>query len=137
MSGGLNLPNWVLICTFSRRLAEVASNVWGGSYYCLHVRFWSNGRNERRDDHAEQTPKSVFYAASRQGNRVKKSCGDETCEKFVVPCGNFSFKAQAVFAGGLSDQVEGHVFYGGEVGRGVIGSDAAFVIAKDHVHYPM
>src|SRR6266550_4437311 len=74
---------------------------------------------------------------NKQGNRVKKSCGDETCEKFVVPCGNFSFKAQAVFAGGLSDQVEGHVFYGGEVGRGVIGSDAAFVIAKDHVHYPM
>ena len=73
----------------------------------------------------------------RQGNRVKKSCGDETCEKFVVPCGNFSLKAQAVFARGLSDQVEGHVFYGGEVGRGVIGSDAAFVIAKDHVHYPM
>jgi regulator of protease activity HflC (stomatin/prohibitin superfamily) len=31
---------------------------------------------------------------------VKKSCGDETYEKFVVPCGNFSLKAQAVFAGG-------------------------------------
>ena len=68
-----NLPNWVLIRTFSRRLAEVASNVWGGSYYGLHVRFGSNGRNERRDDHAEQTPNPVFYAASRRGESPRCS----------------------------------------------------------------
>src|SRR5437870_4022815 len=52
-----------------------------------------------------QRGKSESSAVLTQGNRVKKSCGDETCEKFVVPCGNFSFKAQAVFAWGLSDQV--------------------------------
>ena len=47
--------------------------------------------------------------ASEQGNRVKKSCGDETCEKLVVPCGNFAFEAHAVLAGRLSDQVESDV----------------------------
>ena len=31
----------------------------------------------------------------------------------------------------------GHVLYGGEVGRGVSGTDPAFVVAEDHVHHPM
>jgi hypothetical protein len=29
------------------------------------------------------------------------------------------------------------MFDGGEVGGGVVGSDAAFVIAEDHVHDPV
>ena len=31
----------------------------------------------------------------------------------------------------------GHVLEGGEVGGGVIGADAAFVVAEDHVHHPV
>ena len=72
-----------------------------------------------------------------QGNRVNKSCCDKACEEVVVPSGDFSFEAQAVLSGGPSDQVVGHVFYGGEVGGSVIGADAAFVVAEDHVHDPV
>src|SRR3984893_9130955 len=38
-----------------------------------------------------------------QGNRVKTSCGNKTCEEFVVPGGNFAFKAEAVLAGSFAD----------------------------------
>ena len=31
----------------------------------------------------------------------------------------------------------GHMLDGGEVGRGMIGSDPALVIAEDHIHDPM
>ena len=31
---------------------------------------------------------------SRQGNRVKKSCGDETCEELVVPSGDLALEAE-------------------------------------------
>lgn len=31
----------------------------------------------------------------------------------------------------------GHVFEGGEIGGSMIGADAAFVVAEDHVHYPV
>ena len=31
----------------------------------------------------------------------------------------------------------GHVLEGGEVGGRVIGSDAAFIVAEDHIHHPM
>jgi len=31
----------------------------------------------------------------------------------------------------------GHVFYGGEIGRGVIGPNPAFVVTEDHVHDPV
>ena len=72
-----------------------------------------------------------------QGNRVKKSCGDKACEEIVVPGGDFAPKAQGVFARSFSDQVVSHVFDGGEVGGGVFGADAAFVIAEDHVHDPV
>jgi hypothetical protein len=60
-----------------------------------------------------------------------------TCEEFVVPHSDFSSEAQSVIAGTLSGQVESHAFYGDEVGRGVIGSDAIFVVTKDHIHHPM
>ena len=40
---------------------------------------------------------------SNQGNRVKKSCGNETCEKVVVPGGDFAFGAEAWLAGSFSN----------------------------------
>ena len=30
----------------------------------------------------------------KQGNRVKKSCGDETCEELVVPSGDLALEAE-------------------------------------------
>src|SRR5450759_4423429 len=68
-----------------------------------------------------------------QGNRVNASCGDEACEEVVVPCGDFAPQADGVFAGSFSDQVEGHVLQSGEVGGSMIGTDAAFIIAENHV----
>ena len=58
-----------------------------------------------------------------QGNRVNASCGDAACEEVVVR----RVSRRESFAGGLADQVIGDVFDGGEVGWGVIGSDAALV----------
>src|SRR5208282_2862847 len=72
-----------------------------------------------------------------QVNRVKRSRGDEAREKVVIPCGDLAPAAQGVLAGNLSEQVMGYVFNGGEIGRGVIGPDAALVIAEDHVHDPV
>jgi hypothetical protein len=40
-------------------------------------------------------------------------------------------------APGSPDQVEGHVFDGGEVGWCVIGADAALVVAESHIHDPV
>ena len=37
----------------------------------------------------------------------------------------------------LSNEVEGDVLCDGEIGWGVIGSDAGFVVAENHVHDPM
>src|ERR1019366_4457242 len=75
--------------------------------------------------------------ACGQGNRVNFSCSDEACEKVVIPGCDLAPETQRVLAGNLSEQVMGHVFDGGEIGRGVIGSDAALVVAEDHVHDPM
>src|SRR5215831_3566521 len=69
---GANLPNWVLIGTFSGRLAEVALNV-GGGVQCLHVRLGDNRVDERRDDQAQQAPHAVFYAAARRGESPRCS----------------------------------------------------------------
>jgi hypothetical protein len=74
---------------------------------------------------------------TRQGNRVKESCGDEACEELVVPCGHFAFAAEAVFAGSFSDEVEDDVRDGGEIAVCVIGPDTALVVAEDHAHYPV
>jgi hypothetical protein len=68
---------------------------------------------------------------------VKDSCGEEACGEVVVPSCGFAFEAERVFAGGFSDQVVGHVLEGGEVGGRLIGADAAFVVAEDHVHHPV
>ncbi|MBI1209743.1 MAG: transposase, partial [Azospirillum sp.] len=73
----------------------------------------------------------------RQGNRVKKSSGDEACQEFVIPGSDFSSEAQGVLSGGLSDQVVGHVLESGDVGRCVVGTDAAIVVAEGHVHDPV
>jgi hypothetical protein len=83
------------------------------------------------------SPRSASFGSFGQGNRVKKSCGNETCEEVVVPGGDFAFGAEAWLAGSFADQIVGHVFEGGEVGGGVLGADAAFVVAEDHVHHPM
>jgi hypothetical protein len=40
-----------------------------------------------------------------QGNRVKNSCGDEACEEFVIPGGDFAAEADGILARGSSDQV--------------------------------
>jgi hypothetical protein len=37
----------------------------------------------------------------------------------------------------MSEQVLGHVFDGGEIGRSVIGPNPTFIIAEDHVHNPV
>ena len=68
---------------------------------------------------------------------MKELCGDEACEEVVVPGGGFALEAEGVLAGGFTDQVVGHVLEGGEVGGSVLGSDAAFVVAEDHVHDPV
>lgn len=49
---GANLPDWVLIDTFSRWLAEMTLNALRGGAQCLHVRLGSNRVNERLNDHA-------------------------------------------------------------------------------------
>ena len=49
----------------------------------------------------------------------------------------FAFDPQAVLAGGAPEQIARHVLDGGEVGRVVLLSDAAFVITEDHVHHPV
>src|ERR1035437_3382307 len=76
-------------------------------------------------------------ANGSQGNRVKNSSCDETCEEVVVPSGDFAFESEAIFAGGFSDQIEGHVSQRGEIGGGVVASDTAFVVAEYHVHHPV
>jgi hypothetical protein len=70
---GANLPNWILICTFSRRLAKMALNVLRGCSQCAHVRLGSDRIDERLDDHTQQTPNAVFYAASRRGESPRCS----------------------------------------------------------------
>src|SRR5271166_1720712 len=72
-----------------------------------------------------------------QGNRVNILRGDQACEKVVIPRGNLSPAAQGVLTGSLPEQVVSHVFKGGEISRGVIGPDAALVIAEDHIHDPV
>src|SRR4051812_34483905 len=72
-----------------------------------------------------------------QGDRANRLCCDEVGEVVVVPCGNLSPEAYGVLAGRSARQVQRHVFDGGEVGGGVVGSDAAFIVAEDHIHDPV
>src|SRR5258707_15476475 len=86
---------------------------------------------------ARRCVKAIPDASSLQGNRVKNSCCDEACEEVVIPSGDFAAEADGILAWGSSDQVEGHMLDGGEVGGWVIGADAAFVVAEIHVHDPV
>src|SRR3954464_4256610 len=74
---------------------------------------------------------------SAQGNRANRLCCDEAGEVVVVPCGNLSPEAEGVLAVGCARQVQRHMLDGGEVGWGVVGSDAAFIVAEDHIHDPV
>ncbi len=66
-----------------------------------------------------------------QGNRVNQLCGNEAGEEFVIPGGDLAPAAQRGLGGRLPEQVMGDVFNGGEIGRSMVGSDTALVIAKD------
>jgi hypothetical protein len=70
---GANLPVWVLVGTFSRRLAEMTSNVSPCGVQCLQVGLGGDGMDESLDDHAQQPPKAVLYAASRRGESPRCS----------------------------------------------------------------
>jgi hypothetical protein len=72
-----------------------------------------------------------------QGNRVKKSCRDQTCEEVIVPCCHLASQTQTISARSFSDQIMRNVLEGGEVGGSVISADAAFVVTKNHIHHPM
>src|SRR6266852_5782466 len=78
-----------------------------------------------------------LWSRTWQGNRVKDSCCDEACEEIVIPRGDFAAEADGILSRGSSNQVECHVLDGSEVGWGVIGADAAFVVAEIHVHDPV
>jgi hypothetical protein len=58
-------------------------------------------------------------------------------QEIVVPSGDFAAESDGTFARGSSDEVEGHVFDGGEVGGCVIGTDPAFVVAENHIQDPV
>ena len=58
-------------------------------------------------------------------------------EVVVVPSGGFALESQGSLSWRQSDQVVCHVFDGAEVGRSVIGSQAALVVAEYHVHDPV
>jgi hypothetical protein len=68
-----NLPVWVLVGTFSRRLAQMALNVSLGGVQCLEVGLGGDGIDESLDDQAQQAPKAVLYAASRRGESPRWS----------------------------------------------------------------
>lgn len=102
----------------------------------LKVRLACSGGMSRRQA-AKHFNISRDSVAKMQGNRVKQSSGDDAFKEIVVPSGDFSSEAQRVLSGGHSDEVVGHVLERGEIGRGMICSNPAFVVAKDHVHNPV
>ena len=68
---------------------------------------------------------------------MKKSCADEACENYIVPGGDLAPQTHGIFGRSSAHEVVGHVFDGGEIGGGVVGPHAAFVVAEDHVQHPM
>jgi hypothetical protein len=70
---GANLPDGVLVGTFSWRLAEMTLDIMRGSKQRVHVRLGSDGLDERLDNEAQQPPNTVFYAASRRGESPRCS----------------------------------------------------------------
>jgi len=65
------------------------------------------------------------------------SCGDEFGEIVIVPGRGFQAQAEGIGSGGLASDVGGHVFEGDEVFWGMVGSNAALVVAEGHVHDPV
>src|SRR5258708_38695840 len=65
-----------------------------------------------------------------------KSYGDEAGEIFVVPACGFAAEADGILARGLSGEIISDMAAGCEIGWRAVGSDAAFVLAKDHGHDP-
>jgi hypothetical protein len=70
---GANLPIWILICTFSWRLAKMALDVCRRGMQGLNVGLGDDGIDERFDNHAQQAPSAVFYAAARWGESPRCS----------------------------------------------------------------
>jgi hypothetical protein len=68
-----NLPIWILICTFSWRLAKMALDVCRRGMQGLNVGLGDDGIDERFDNHAQQAPSAVFYAAARWGESPRCS----------------------------------------------------------------
>ena len=69
----LTLPIWILICTFSWWLAKMTLDVFRGGVQGLHVGLGGNGIEESFDNHAQQSPSAVFYAAARWGESPRCS----------------------------------------------------------------
>jgi hypothetical protein len=55
----------------------------------------------------------------------------------IVPPCSFVPEADGILAYGLSGEIVGDVPAGCEIGWGIVGSDVALVVAKDHVHNPV
>ncbi len=72
-----------------------------------------------------------------QGNRVKRLCCDKACENVVIPRGGLSSGAQGVSVYWPSQQVTGHMLDHCDVCGSIFGPDAAFIIAKHHIHDPV
>src|SRR5258708_33834336 len=66
-----------------------------------------------------------------------KSYGDEAGEIFVVPACGFAAEADGILARGLSGEIISDMAAGWEIGWRGFGSCGAFVVPKDHVHYPV
>ena len=67
------------------------------------------------DEHARQRLASAL-GISEQGNRMIFSCGEEFHQIGFAPCCLVSFLAHADVSFCQSQQVAGHMFYGGEIG---------------------
>src|ERR1700729_1133587 len=70
---GANLPIWILICTFSWRLAKMALDVCRRGMQGLDVGLGDDGIDEGFDNPAQQAPSPVFYAAARWGESPRCS----------------------------------------------------------------
>ena len=56
----------------------------------------------------------------------------------MIPAGDFLFGADAALFGGvLAQEVEGHVAQGGQIGGGMAGAHAAFILAPGDVEHPV
>jgi hypothetical protein len=68
---------------------------------------------------------------------VNGSCGEQADQEVVIPGCELATPPEGVLASGIPDQVVGDVPDGGDVLRGVFGSDPTFIVAEGHVHDPV